>query len=108
MKKYNEWKETVGAAEPTDVTPTNAFDGSHIGPQNRLNSKVRTASNMFDKRAGDEVGNMSINQKLHFLADTIMGMTGQDEDMIGKDRQLLTKLRSLVIKIDSALKKHIN
>ena len=104
MKKYNEWKESMDAAMPTDV-PHSAFDGAHIGPQNRLNARVNTASGRFDKTAGDSLQSMSVNQKLHFLADTIMGMTGQDEEMVGKDRQLLSKLRSMVIKIDGALKR---
>jgi hypothetical protein len=106
MKKYNEWKETIGAAAPTDVPAGNAFDDTHIGPQNRLSARVNTASSRFDKTAGDSLSGMSVNQKLHFLADTIMSMTGQDEDMVSKDRQLLTKLRSMVLKIDAALKRH--
>lgn len=103
MKNYTEWKEDFAAAPANDVP---AFSDTHIGPQNRLASKVRVANDRFGKIAGDAVGNMSINQKLHYLADNIMSMIGQDPEMIGKDHQLLSKLRSMIIKIDGALKQH--
>jgi hypothetical protein len=104
MKRYQNWREDYGAAEPE--APPGAYNNTKIGPQNRISAKVRTASNRFDRGVGDSLIGLSLNQKLHFLADTIMGMTGEDEKNIGKDRQLLAKLRSLIIKIDSALKKH--
>jgi hypothetical protein len=99
MKSYQQWNEDFAPAAPNDVAPM-----PNIGPQNRLGSQVRVASNRFDKIAGDSLQNMNNNQKLHYLVDAIMDLVGSNPEEVHKDHTMLSKLRSLIIKIDSALK----
>jgi hypothetical protein len=104
MRDFNQWKEDIAAVPGTEVPEYNPYANAKIGPQNRLSAPVNAASKRFDKQAGDSINNMSVNQKLHFITDTIMGMTGQDAESITADHNLLRKIRGVLVKIDNALK----
>jgi hypothetical protein len=108
MKSFKMWQEDVAAVAPTEVPAGSAWDNVHVGPQNRLNSRVRVGNDKFDKFAGDAAGGMSINQKVHFILDQIQSITGDSPDAqeLRKDHQLLQKLRTSIIKLDSVLKNY--
>jgi hypothetical protein len=97
MKTYKKWQEDYEAS-------MGAYGDNHIGPHTNITGRVASASDRFNKQAGESLVGLTPAKKLRYLLDTIMSLTGDEED-IKQDRMLIQKLRSSLIRLDSILKK---
>jgi hypothetical protein len=94
MKTYKKWQEDYQTA----------YGDAQVGPHTNITGRVASASDRFDKQAGESISKLPPAKKLRYLLDTIMSVTGDEED-IRQDRNLIAKLRTALIKLDAILKK---